>query len=232
MQHPKLNELTIAVSAFIYAQIERDQNFMMEGRTNAFNMFNEDQVIGAKYQPSEVSPSSICRFIRSVFDVGQFHAECCIIMLIYLNRTLASTQIPLTTLNWKPLVVTCLVIAQKVWDDTPLINSDFSLLYPHITVHKVNELERVILNLLEFKLTISPSLYARYFFECHNIMEEINNRFGRGSILRDCGGSLADRHYVPRVHMSEIYSKHKKDFKKRINTPEYLCYDEPYPVIS
>jgi hypothetical protein len=48
-----------------------------------------------------------------------------------------------------------------VWDDTPLINADFSILYPAVTVKDINFLERKFLDLLEFKLAVSPSLYAQ-----------------------------------------------------------------------
>lgn len=48
--------------------------------------------------------------------------------------------------------ISALVLAQKVWDDTPLINADFSILYPALNVKEINFLERKFLDLLEFKV--------------------------------------------------------------------------------
>jgi hypothetical protein len=50
------------------------------------------------------------------------------------------------------VAISALVLAQKVWDDTPLINADFSILYPALTVKEINFLERKFLDLLEFKV--------------------------------------------------------------------------------
>ena len=46
------------------------------------------------------------------------------------------------------MAISTLVLAQKVWDDTPLINADFSILYPALTVKEINFLERKFLDLL------------------------------------------------------------------------------------
>jgi hypothetical protein len=54
------------------------------------------------------------------------------------------------------VAISALVLAQKVWDDTPLINADFSILYPALTVKEINFLERKFLDLLEFKVCITP----------------------------------------------------------------------------
>jgi hypothetical protein len=52
------------------------------------------------------------------------------------------------------------VLAQKVWDDTPLINADFSILYPALNVKEINFLERKFLDLLEFKVRRLSAFYV------------------------------------------------------------------------
>lgn len=96
----------------------------------------------------------IYQFLKQVFEVGQFNPECCVIALVYINRMIGVTGLPLTTSNWKPVTISSLVLAQKVWDDTPLINADFSILYPAVTVREINALERLFLELLEFKVRL------------------------------------------------------------------------------
>jgi hypothetical protein len=209
-------------------QLERDQNHLREGRSGILSVFNEENFT---QQPvtEAVSQNVICKFIRGVFDVGQFHPECCVIMLIYLNRLISVTQLPVTPSNWKPLLITCLVVAQKVWDDTPLINSDFSILYPALTVHSVNALERVLLDVIEFKLAISTGLYAQYYFELRSVAEEVNRQTGKGGPLIDCGGNPAQRFTVPRMHYSEC--RNKKEWKKRVNVPELIHTTGKYNIL-
>lgn len=157
----------------------------------------------------------IYAFLKQVFEVGQFNPECCVISLVYINRLIGVTGVPLTQSNWKPVAISALVLAQKVWDDTPLINADFAILYPAITVKEINYLERKFLDLLEFKLTVSPSLYAQYYFELRSICEENSQAFRPLS-------KLHAKRMAVRTHLSEQYQKEKHSYKKRSMTVEDL----------
>ncbi len=159
--------------------------------------------------------SAIFGFLKQVFEVGQFHPECCVISLVYVNRLIGVTGVALSASNWKPITISSLVIAQKVWDDTPLINADFSILYPPLTVKEINYLERKLLDLLEFKLTVSPSLYAQYYFELRSICEDSI------TFVPD-PRALMVRRNEPRVHLAEQYQRRKKEYKKLVMTPENL----------
>jgi hypothetical protein len=44
----------------------------------------------------------IYQFLKQVFEVGQFNPECCVISLVYINRLIGVTGVPLTQSNWKP----------------------------------------------------------------------------------------------------------------------------------
>jgi hypothetical protein len=44
----------------------------------------------------------IYAFLKQVFEVGQFNPECCVISLVYINRLIGVTGVPLTQSNWKP----------------------------------------------------------------------------------------------------------------------------------
>ena len=99
------------------------------------------------------------------------------------------------------VTTTALLLAQKVWDDNPLANADFSVLYPVLNIKDINALELRFLLLLQYKvctrhpvtpvrscslinpwlllcflwaplqLTVTASLYARYYFELRTICE-------------------------------------------------------------
>jgi hypothetical protein len=124
-----------------------------------------------------------------------------------------------------PVSISALVLAQKVWDDTPLINADFSILYPALTVKDINFLERKFLDLLEFKLAVSPSLYAQYYFELRSICEENAQNFRpppRATLKR----------VEQRSHLSEEYQKDKHAYKKRSMTIEDIAARYNRTVIS
>jgi hypothetical protein len=121
--------------------------------------------------------------------------------------------------------ISALVLAQKVWDDTPLINADFSILYPALSVKEINALERKFLDLLEFKLAVSPSLYAQYYFELRSICEENAQNYKPPS------KSTLQRVEV-RTHLSEEYQKDKHAYKKRSMTIEDIAAKYTKVIIS
>lgn len=51
--------------------------------------------------PGEVTVEEIHRFIEGVFTRGRFSAECNIIALVYINRVISGTGMPLHQGNWK-----------------------------------------------------------------------------------------------------------------------------------
>eukprot|EP00466_Bigelowiella_natans_P009017 jgi/Bigna1/87614/estExt_fgenesh1_pg.C_220095 len=141
------------------------------------------------------SLEEIFTFLQNVFKVGQFNADNWIVTLVYTNRLLGLTGMSLTPDNWRPVVIGCLVVAQKVWDDTPLSNVDFTILYPEVKPKHINFLENKILIILQYKvdkkvfpensgenklliyyfgvrqLNISAWLYAFYYFKLRGICE-------------------------------------------------------------
>ena len=160
-----------------------------------------------------------------MFEVGQFHSECVVILLVYINRLIGVTGISLTQSNWKPITITALILAQKIWDDTPLINADFSILYDKLTVKEINYLERKYLDLLEFKLTVSASLYAQYYFELRSISEENNLTFRPAP-------SLVTRRLEARSHLSRTYQKNKYTFRKKTMTLEEMLPKRARTIIQ
>jgi hypothetical protein len=238
----------------LHCQMMRD----MEASDKAKKMlpfFCEEQYTG---KPVKDIPAvkSISHFLKQVFEVGQFHPECCVISLVYINRLIGVTGVPLTQSNWKPVAISALVLAQKVWDDTPLINADFSILYPALTVKEINFLERKFLDLLEFKLAVSPSLYAQYYFELRSICEENANAAAQAAggmqpqqqqqqqqaaaaaMAKNGGGvnlplskSLLRRVEI-RSHLSEEYQKDKHAYKRRSMTIEDIAAKQNKLIIS
>jgi hypothetical protein len=211
---PNMAELISSVSTMLHCQMMRDLD-QSEKKKKMLPYFCEENYTG-KVVKEIPAVKTIYGFLKQVFEVGQFNSECCVISLVYINRLIGVTGVPLTQSNWKPISISALVLAQKVWDDTPLINADFSILYPALTVKEINFLERKFLDLLEFKLTVSPSLYAQYYFELRSICEENNANF------RPLSKAQLKQLEV-RTHLAEFYQKEKHNYKKRSMTLEDIA---------
>jgi hypothetical protein len=67
--------------------------------------------------------------MSSVFEIAQFSPECNVISLVYINRLMAFSGIMLHSKNWRPLLLSALLLAQKVWDDKCLANVDFPVIW-------------------------------------------------------------------------------------------------------
>ena len=75
--------------------------------------------------------------------------------LVFINRLISYTNIPILPTNWRPLIFSALLIAQKVWDDKFISNADFAWIYPFFVNEEVNNLELEFVKLLEYKVTVS-----------------------------------------------------------------------------
>lgn len=54
--------------------------------------------------------------MKTIFDKLQLSTECAIIGLVYTERLL-QTGVPLHARNWRPVVLSAVLTASKVWDD-------------------------------------------------------------------------------------------------------------------
>jgi len=225
ISEPRLSEIIASVSTMLHCQMMRDVSADVD-KKKMLPYFCEEQYTGKEIKEMPTA-KTINGFIANIFQVGQFHPECCIIALVYINRLIGVTGLPLTQSNWKPVTVSSILLAQKVWDDTPLINADFSILYPSLTKKEVNMLERKFLSLLNFKLHISPSLYAQYYFELRSVSEE------QGQTLKLKPLSKAQaRRLETRSHLSEEYQRKKHDYKKKTMTEDELRVRPKRTILS
>ena len=135
-----------------------EEKYIAENPSN----FNEERIALLRKVPK---PDDLSGFIDALYDIAQFSGECCVICLIYLNRIFALTNIPLLPTTWRPLVLVSLMVAQKMWDDKYLNNSDFSTIYPFFDNEQLNKLELKFLELIQYNTHIKFSTYTKYYLE-------------------------------------------------------------------
>lgn len=143
--------------------------------------FDTDQFIDLSSIPGEYlktpTEREIYKFCKKVQFFSKMEKEIPIIALIYIERLMLSTGLLMNALNWRRFAFLSLVLGSKVWDDESFENVHFTKAFPDVTLKEINELERVYLHLLEYKMYINGSEYAKYYFILRTVAEKANMKF-------------------------------------------------------
>ena len=115
--------------------------------------------------------------IRSVFTCARIPSECLVVSLVYIERLVAVSGCPVLVTTWRPIFLSALILAQKVWDDRSLHNIDFSVFCPMFTLKEINFLEKKFLELIDYDVSISASLYASYYFQLRTLCQRVDKEF-------------------------------------------------------
>lgn len=59
-------------------------------------------------------------------------------------------------LAWRNIVLVCLLLGSKVWDDCSLENDTISRVLPSHTALELNRLEKIFVKIINYQLTITP----------------------------------------------------------------------------
>lgn len=97
--------------------------------------FDEDMEI---YDPSE---EDIAAYGKYVTIASKMENEAPIIALVYIERILLKTGILVNKYNWKRILLVCLCVASKVWDDDSLENVHFPKVMADVSLVMLNRLE-------------------------------------------------------------------------------------------
>jgi len=137
-----------------------------------FDIFDERLNPLTNEKIDTVNPPSVDRiykFIDLIFDTEQLSAECAIMMLAYIERIIQLTGITIDPSNWRRVVLSTLILASKVWEDQAVWNVDFCSVFPHVTTQDLGSLEKVLLRLLQYNVSLNAGLYAKYYFELREL---------------------------------------------------------------
>lgn len=180
---PCIDEIIFCVSIAIHDRIQEGEErravaqaggedfpIMFDATTNR-PLFNQPQPLDG---PTE---QSIFQIIKSIYTIAEFSSECLVISLLYIERLCSTTKQPILICNWQPILLSAMVVAQKVWDDRCLSNADFSVIAASYSLKDVNELEKQFLQKLQYNVSITASLYASYYFELRTLCEKKDASF-------------------------------------------------------
>lgn len=120
----------------------REQLIYFDERMQFDNeIYNEDMEI---YDPCE---EDIAAYSKYVTIASKMENEIPIIALVYIERILSKTGILINKYNWKRILMVCLCVASKVWDDDSLENVHFPKVMADVSLLMLNKLEQIFVDL-------------------------------------------------------------------------------------
>eukprot|EP01119_Soliformovum_irregulare_P004078 TRINITY_DN15090_c0_g1_i1.p1 TRINITY_DN15090_c0_g1~~TRINITY_DN15090_c0_g1_i1.p1 ORF type:complete len:289 (-),score=70.32 TRINITY_DN15090_c0_g1_i1:129-956(-) len=175
---PKNTELVHCIATYVKSLIkhmEENPNPPKPGTTDIFDE-SKHYLTGKNVDLKEIpEEEAIEKYIKAIFKIGQLAPESLIMGVAYLNRSLNSTTNRfLYTNTWRRHFLSCLILASKVWEDQAVWNVDFLELFPMASTYDLGQLEKRILSLLGFDVSLKASEYAQIYFDlrAHNKTDE------------------------------------------------------------
>jgi len=127
-----------------------------DGSTDLKNSPTFDQVLG---------------FLKELFEGQDLSAECGVMAAAYIERLLSLTGITIHASNWRRITLGALLLSSKVWEDLAVWNIDFLSSFPRLTVKDLNRLEWVYLSSLSFTVSLTATVYAKYYFQLRSLSD-------------------------------------------------------------
>jgi len=196
---PDMDEVVFCIAAVIHDRIQQGEGSSGPDARHRFPFFSEDNNplyatpaerdargsddgsgsdSSMKRTRREVpTEDMIFHTIRSVYECARIPSECLIVSLVYIERLIAMSGCPMLVTSWRPILLSALILAQKVWDDRSLHNLDFSVFCPMFTLKEINFLEKKFLELIDYDVSISASLYASYYFQLRTLCQRVDREF-------------------------------------------------------
>ncbi|XP_070280966.1 cyclin-Y-like protein 1 [Myotis yumanensis] len=145
---------------------------MIPGTSNILPHKEEEEKVPEEFFHHNPDPESIYRFIRPFFIAFKATGGYAITTLVYIERLLSYAEIDICPSNWKRIVLGAIILTYKYLHDEAMWNFHFFSLLRGITIKNLNELERQYICLLRFRLYVSTSVYAQYYFDLRSLASD------------------------------------------------------------
>lgn len=212
---------------FLQRHIRNDDEVERRMRGNeSFNLFCETQY-HSKSELNKVfsdsvhdsSPAHVTSFILSILRQGIFSVAAFIISVIYLSRFKEASQICLHACTWRPLFLTTLLVANKMWEDNPVRNSNLTTMFPVLTKAELNKMENKLLDRVEFNVIVKPELFCNF---CEKLLaESINQEITRIVGASDYASGIARETINVMTAVEEDMKNGKRELEE--NARKSIC---------
>lgn len=221
-----LDDAAQSVCTMLHCQLANDDEESFSAskyRQNGNWSLFDEEAYGAP--PIDQCPTleEMVAFVTQMFEVGRLQSELLILVLIYINRIVGRRRLTLTPSNWKIVFTVSTMVTQKIWEDTPLLNSEFSYIFPLLSNKQLNRLEQEFVQMIDFDLQVSSSLYYKYYFELRSaiIYCRISDQVAKSERTPKASTSLT---LCPLLtnRLIDTYQANKLEFRKKTTTIEDL----------
>ena len=136
-------------------------------------ILNEKRNLGPRWQECVSTTAHLAldlheqcsQLLERIYRVADYSFQCNVVALNYLERMGSDTP---PHEDWRAVVLTCLLLAQKMLDDCALWNVDFAHIAKMVGLQMsrrdINKVERNILCMLDYKVDVSRSLFVQTYF--------------------------------------------------------------------
>lgn len=167
---PKNAELMHCIAVYFVKQIKDPSQHNKQDKThqNNYSIFDESVFPLTSKNVNTVdvpSVETVEKLVKSIFKIGQLAPESLIMAVAYLERINRLSNYRLFAYNWKRTLLSTLILASKVWEDQAVWNVDFIELFPLTTPSDLGQLEKKMLALLGFDVSLKASEYAQIYFD-------------------------------------------------------------------
>mmetsp|Transcript_25410 Transcript_25410/g.41432 ORF Transcript_25410/g.41432 Transcript_25410/m.41432 type:complete len:631 (-) Transcript_25410:108-2000(-) len=234
-------QLLCAAIHFFHRHIRSDADVLqrMEGN-EMFRLFFEVPYHN-KPELNRIFPESVhdcsalhvCSFILSILHQGIFSVSAFIVSVIYLSRFKESSRITLHACTWRPLFLTSLLLADKMWEDKPVRNSSLAKLFPVLSNVELNRMESEFLDEIKFNVLVKPDLFCSF---CEKLLaEQVHQEISRCVVQSEYAVTLQAEcvdsiHPAPKVTngKSQVYpEKLRSNGKKPEKLVRQTSPDQP-----
>eukprot|EP01101_Sappina_pedata_P009067 TRINITY_DN5170_c0_g1_i1.p1 TRINITY_DN5170_c0_g1~~TRINITY_DN5170_c0_g1_i1.p1 ORF type:complete len:310 (-),score=107.07 TRINITY_DN5170_c0_g1_i1:76-966(-) len=166
--------ISVALEYHIAEGHEQSEN------TNKYEIFDERRHPIMRDPTDTMNPpvaNEIYEFLIVIFKAERLGAECGILCLAYIERMISVAHLLVNASNWRRVTLSALILASKVWEDQAVWNVDFMSIFDCVTAQDLGQLEKLILNLLQFNVSLKAALYAKYYFELRSLAESADISF-------------------------------------------------------
>ena len=188
---PDVDKILLSVSILLHQMVapapeDEDTDFIlqltakMEQRTRWELGDGGGGARAAVHETTTVAVENIFAFMKDAYEIAQWSPECNVLSMVLLTRLVASTEMTFNARNWDKLLLCALLLAQKLWDDTPLANVDFPELWRQIfpgvastvDLKLVNQMEKMFLQKLNYDIHVDRATYTKVYFELHALTDD------------------------------------------------------------
>jgi len=164
---PKNNEVMHCMAEYLCKKMYDEGHCSMDLRQQ-FEVYDESRhPLTSKNADTRSIPTydTVEKYIKNIFKIGQLAHESLVMAIAYMERITGTQGFKLFPHNWRRVTLACLILASKVWEDQAVWNIDFIDLFPLTSPHDLGQMEKRLLSLLKFDVSLRASEYAKIYFD-------------------------------------------------------------------